>query len=388
MSKRDYYDILGVSRNAGIDEIKTNYRKLAMQFHPDRNPGDKVSEEKFKEASEAYEILSDSDKRHRYDQYGHDGLRMGRDYSGFSNFDDIFSHFSDIFTGGSIFDDFFGTSSRGRGRSQRRPVGERGSDLKIQLHLTLEEIATGIEKTLKLKRFLVCDDCRGTGAKASSGFQTCHQCNGTGQVRQVTRSMFGQFVNISTCNVCNGSGQLIRELCEKCRGEGRVQAEDTVKVNIPAGVEGGNYMPIRSKGNAGRRGGEAGDLIVIINEKEHPEFIRQGDDVIYHLTISYPSAVLGDDVEVPTLLSKEKIKISAGMQPGTVIRLKDKGIPHLNSNGKGSQLVYVNVYVPTSINSKEKQTIKELAKSENIIPKKKSSHKDKDFIDKVKDAIF
>ena len=393
MGKKDYYEVLGVSRNAGIDEIKSNYRKLAMQFHPDRNPGDKASEEKFKEASEAYEVLSDSDKRQRYDRFGHDGLRMGRDYSGFSNIEDIFSHFSDIFTGGgfgggSIFDELFDFGSRGGRRTQRRSMGERGSDLKINMPLSLEEIAGGVEKTLKVRRWLVCDECHGSGAKASSGTTTCHNCSGTGQVKHVTRSMFGQFVNISTCNVCNGTGQLIRELCEKCKGEGRIQGEDTVKITIPPGVEDGNYMPISSKGNAGRRGGDAGDLIVIIGEKEHPDFIRQNDDIIYHLIVSYPAAVLGEEVEVPTLYGTEKIRISAGIQPGTVVRLKDKGIPHLNAHGKGSQLIFVNVYVPTSLNTKEKQIIKELAKSENIIPDKKSKKKEKDFIDKVKDAIF
>jgi len=388
MSKKDYYEVLGVSKSAGIDEIKANYRKLAMKYHPDRNPDDNEAEDNFKLASEAYEVLSDQDKRSRYDRYGHDGLRMGQDYHGFSNFDDIFSAFGDIFSGSGIFDEFFG-GSRGRRQSSRRSMGERGSDLKIQLPMTLEEIATGVEKNLKVKRWMPCETCSGSGAKkGSAGYNTCNTCGGSGQLRQVQRSVFGQIVNIVSCSTCNGTGKIIKEPCEVCHGDGRTQGEDTIKVTIPAGVEGGNYLPVRDKGNAGRHGGETGDLIVIITEKEHPYFIRQNNDVIYHLTISFPSAVLGDEVEVPTLFGPEKIKIAAGTQPGTVIRLKEKGIPNLNSHGKGNQLVYVNVYVPTNLGTKDKAIVKELAGSEGINPKKKHQSKDKDFFEKVKDVFF
>jgi molecular chaperone DnaJ len=391
MAKRDYYEILGINKTASIEEIKTNYRKLAMQYHPDRNPDNHEAEEKFKEATEAYEILSDQDKRSRYDRFGHQGTRMGQDYGSYTDIHDIFSHFADIFSGGgggSIFDDFFGGGNSRRRGSQRRSVGERGGDLKIQLPLTMEEIATGVEKTLKLKKHVVCKSCNGSGAKAGSGSTTCPTCNGSGQVRHVQRSMFGQFVNISACSTCNGSGQVIREKCESCFGEGRIHGEEQVKVNIPAGVENGNYLPLRSKGNAGRQGGDAGDLIVIISEKEHQHFVRQNDDVLYQLMISFPSAVLGDEYEVPTLYGTEKIKIAAGTQPGTVIRLREKGIPHLNSNSKGNQLVYINVFVPASVSGKEKTTVKELAQSENFRPKKKGSGKEKDFFDKVKDVFF
>ena len=268
-------------------------------------------------------------------------------------------------------------------------MGERGSDLKIQLPMTLEEIATGVEKNLKVKRWMSCNTCSGTGAKkGSSGYDTCRTCGGTGQLRHVTRSVFGQMVNITTCNTCSGTGRIIKEPCEVCHGDGRVQGEDTIKVTIPAGVEGGNYLPVRGKGNAGKHGGDTGDLIVVITEKEHPYFIRQNNDVVYHLTISFPSAVLGDEIEVPTLFGPEKIKINAGTQPGTVIRLKEKGIPYLNSHAKGNQLVYVNVYVPTNLNAKEKANVKELAASDNISPKKKHQSRDKDFFEKVKDVFF
>jgi len=395
MEKRDYYEVLGVSKNSSNDEIKSAYRKLAMQYHPDRNPGDHTSEEKFKEAAEAYEVLSDSTKRSRYDQFGHNGLRMGQDFHQYSGFDDIFSHFSDVFSGSGIFDDFFGRSSRGgRGQSQRRSMAERGSDLKIRMPLSLEEIATGVKKTIKVKKWITCDSCNGTGAKSQDAFHKCPTCNGAGELRQVSRTMFGQFVNITACNACNGSGQIISDPCSKCRGDGRMTAEDTVDVNIPAGVQGGNYIPMRGKGNAGRRGGDAGDLIVVIDEKEHNNFVRDEYDVIYRLTVSYPDAALGAEIEVPTLLGNEKVKIESGTQPGTIIKLRNKGIPHLNSYSKGDQVVVVNIFVPTNLNSKEKTILKELAQSENILPKVKTGsketdkEKDKDFFDKVKDVFF
>ena len=384
MAKRDYYEILGVSRDAKIEEIKSAYRKLALKYHPDRNEGDQVSEDNFKEATEAYEVLGDDQKRAKYDRYGHDGLRMGQDFGTHTDMSDIFSAFGDIL-GGSFFGDFFGESSRRR--TSRRSMGERGSDVKLRLPLTMEEISTGVEKNIKLKVWRECDTCSGSGAKSGSGHKTCHTCNGAGEVRQVSRSMFGQFVNISACPTCNGAGQIISELCSACSGEGRVQKEDTVTANIPSGVESGNYLPLRGKGNAGRRGGDTGDLIVIIEEKEHPHFARREDNVIYHLTISFTDAALGADVIIPTLYGEEKQKIASGTQPGTIITLKDKGIPHLNAYGKGDEFVYVNVYVPTSLNSKEKTTLKELAQSENLKPKKKQGDKNKDFFDKVRDVF-
>jgi molecular chaperone DnaJ len=357
-----------------------------MQYHPDRNPDNAEAEAMFKEATEAYEVLSDQDKKARYDRYGHEGVKMGQDFGQYTNINDIFSAFGDVFSGGSIFDEFFNGGSRRRGN--RRSIGERGSDIKIKLPLTLEEIAQGVEKTVKLRKYIHCDTCNGTGAKAGSGHHACSTCGGAGEVRQVSRSMFGQFVNISVCPTCNGAGQIISEKCSDCSGEGRVQGEDKVKVNIPAGVESGNYLPLREKANAGRRGGDTGDLIIIIEEKEHPYFIRREDNVIYHATISFPEAALGKEFEIPTIYGNEKIKVSAGTQPGHMLTLHSKGIPHLNGYGKGDQFVYINIFVPTTLSSKEKTTLKELAESKNFTPEKKTSKKEKDFFEKVKETFF
>lgn len=385
MEKKDYYDVLGVSKSADAGEIKSAYRKLALQFHPDRNPDNPEAEEKFKEATEAYEVLSDQQKRERYDRYGHDGMKMGQDFGGYSNMNDIFSQFGDIF--GGFGDIFGGGSRRSSGRGQR--PDERGSDLKIKLPLTLEEIAKGVEKTIKIRKWVKCPDCDGKGAKDASSFERCPTCGGTGEIRQVSRSMFGQFVNISACPKCNGTGQIIKNPCPKCNGDGRIQAEDTVKVNIPAGVEAGNYIPLREKGNAGKHGGSTGDLIVIIDEIPHDKFKRHDNDVVYQLNISFPEATLGTEIEVPTLYGTEKIKIDAGTQPGTNIRMKDKGIPYLNSYGKGAQIVVVNVYVPKDLNAKEKQLVRELGEMPGFKPDaSKSGSKSKDFFGKVKDVFF
>ncbi len=359
--KRDYYEVLGVARQANADDIKSAYRKLAMQFHPDRNPGDKEAEEKFKEASEAYEVLSNQDKRARYDRYGHDGLRSGGGTGpGFTDINDIFSHFGDIFGGsfgGSIFEEMFG-GGRSRGRGSNR--GQAGSDLKIQLALTLEEIATGVEKTLKIKRQVACETCNGSGAKAGTSLEECRVCHGTGELRQVSRSMFGQFVNIVPCTNCGGEGRVVKEPCMTCHGDGRVQGEKTIKVKVPAGVSEGNYIPLHGQGNAGRKGGPAGDLIVYIRESEHTEFVRHDDDVLYDLVISFPDAVLGTDVEVPTLTGRARLKIEAGTASGTLLRMRDKGIPHLNSSGRGDQLVRVHVYVPKRVGAREKELLRQL----------------------------
>lgn len=395
MAKRDYYEILGLGKTAPKDEIKIAYRKLAMQYHPDRNPDNKEAEEKFKEATEAYEILSDDDKRARYDRFGHQGVRGGSDFGQYSNINDIFSHFSDIFGaagsgggGGSIFDEIFGNAAgSGRSRGGRRTRGERGSDLKIRMPLTMEEIAKGVEKTILVKKFESCSTCSGSGAKPGSSPVTCQTCNGTGEVRQVSRSMFGQFVNVTQCQTCNGTGQTIKDPCQTCSGEGRVKGEATIKVNIPAGVSEGNYIPLRGQGNAGRRGGEAGDALIIIEEKKHEYFIRSGNDVIYNLIISFPDAALGGEVSVPTLDGSTAVTIEPGTQPGTKITLRAKGIPQLNSYEKGNQIILVNVYIPTKLNSKEKVTLKELAKSPNIAPKPEESSHPKDFFDKVREAF-
>ena len=367
MTKKDYYEILGVGRKASTDEIKKAYRKMAMQYHPDRNPGNKEAEEKFKEAAEAYEVLSDGTKRQRYDQFGHEGMR-GTDFHGFTDVNDVFSAFGDIFGGGfggSIFDEMFGQQGRGR---QRAAGPAPGSDLKIRLKLTMEEIAAGVEKKLKIKKWKTCDTCGGSGARSSGGTTTCPVCNGTGEVRQVSRSVFGQFVNIATCNNCSGEGRVVKEPCVPCTGDGRVQGESTIKVAIPAGVSEGNYIPLRGEGNVGRRGGPAGDIIVVIEEEPHPLFTRSGDDVVLDLMVSFPEAALGADIEVPTLTGRAKLKIEPGTQSGRVLRMRDKGIPHLNTFGRGDQLVRVNVHVPTTLSSQERQLLKQLAEHDNITP--------------------
>jgi molecular chaperone DnaJ len=368
MSKRDYYEILGVGKDASKEEIKKSYRKHAMQYHPDRNPGDKEAEEKFKEAAEAYEVLSNDDKRAKYDRYGHSGLKGGQDFHQYTNVNDIFSHFSDIFGGAfggsSIFDEFFGTGQSQRGR--KRSSGTPGSDLKITLKLTLEEIATGITKKIKIKKYNTCTICNGSGAKSSSSFKNCSVCNGSGEVRQVSRSIFGQFVNIATCNNCNGTGKIISEPCIECSGDGRTHGETTIKINVPAGVFDGSYMTLRGEGNAGKNGGQAGDIVVVFEEQKHEYFVRDGDNIIYDLFLSFPEAVMGTEVEVPTLNGKAKLKIDSGTQPGKYLKMREKGIQHLNSHGAGDQLVRVNIHVPKNINSKEKELLKELLKMPNI----------------------
>ncbi|MFH1197191.1 MAG: molecular chaperone DnaJ [bacterium] len=373
MAKRDYYEILGVDKKASKDEIKKSYRKMAMQFHPDRNQGDKEAEEKFKEAAEAYEVLSDDDKRSKYDKFGHNGLRGGQDFHSYSDVNDIFSHFSDIFGGafggGSIFDDFFGGGSRQQ-RGRRRSTGTPGSDLKVTIKLTLEEIAAGTTKKIKIKKFITCQTCNGTGAKDGGSFNTCSVCNGTGEVRQVSRSVFGQFVNISPCSNCNGTGKVISSPCVTCKGDGRTNEEDTIKINVPAGVTDNSYMTLRGEGNAGKNGGHAGDIIVVFQELRHEHFVRDGDNVIYDLFISFPEAVMGTEVEVPTLNGRAKLKIDAGIQAGKYLKMREKGIQHLNSHGAGDQLVRINIHVPEKLTAREKELLKELMKQPNITPKR------------------
>lgn len=375
MTKRDYYEILGVPKNASKDDLKKAYRKLAMQYHPDRNPGNKESEEKFKEAAEAYEILSDEDKRARYDRFGHEGVRgNGFGSQGFSDINDIFSHFSDIFGGGSsIFDDFFsGGSQRGR---QRRGTGTPGSDLRVNLKLTLEEIAEGVNKKIKIKKQIKCDKCGGTGAEPGTSKKTCPVCHGSGEIKTVSRSVFGQFVNIQPCNNCNGEGEVVDTPCTKCLGDGRVSDEVTVSIDVPAGVHEGSYMTLRGEGNAGKRGGIAGDIIVIFKEQEHEYFVREDDDIIYDLTISFPEAALGTEVDVPTLNGKARLKIDSGTPSGKLLKMRDKGIRHLNHSGRGDQIVRISVYVPKKINTKEKELLKELSELPNFKPSDKDEEK-------------
>jgi len=365
MAKRDYYEVLGINRNASKDEIKKAYRKMAMQYHPDRNPGDKSAEDKFKEAAEAYEILSHDDKRNNYDRFGHEGVRgSGFGAEGFSSVNDIFSHFSDIFGGSSIFDEFFGGSQRGR--SRRRGAGVPGSDLRVTLKLTLEEIATGVTKKLKIRKQVKCNECNGTGAQAGTSLKTCPVCNGAGEVKTVSRSVFGQFVNIQPCNNCHGEGQVVDSPCKTCSGDGRIDSETMIKIDVPAGVEEGNYMTLRGEGNAGKRGGQSGDIIVVFQELRHENFVRDKDDIIFNLFITFPQAALGADVEVPTLTGKAMLKIDSGTQPGKLLKMKGKGIRHLNFSGSGDQIVKINVAIPHKLNSKEKDLIKQLSEMPNV----------------------
>ena len=367
MAKRDYYEILGVERNASKEDLKKSYRKLAMQYHPDRNPGDKESEEKFKEAAEAYEILNNDDKRAKYDRFGHDGVRgSGYGSQGFSDVNDIFSHFSDIFSGGggsSIFDDFFGG---GQQRGRQRGRGIPGSDLKVSLKLTLEEIAEGTSKKIKIKKQVKCDKCSGSGAEGSTSKKKCPICNGSGEIRSVSRSVFGQFVNITACANCNGEGEVIDTPCKKCMGDGRITEEASVKIDVPAGVHEGSYMTMRGEGNSGKRGGHPGDIIVVFKEEEHEYFIREEDDIVYDLTITFPEAVMGTEVDVPTLVGKARLKIDAGTPSGKLLKMRDKGIKHLNHSGRGDQIVRVMVNIPQKLSNKEKELLKELAEQPNF----------------------
>lgn len=385
MAKRDYYEVLGVSKDAQETELKRAYRKLAMKYHPDRNPDDPGAEKKFKEAAEAFDVLKDPDKRARYDQFGHDGLRgAGGSASDFQDvsFDDIFSRFSDIFGG-----DIFGGMGGSQGRSRRRNgTGQPGEDMKVRLRLTLEEVAFGTEKEIKVKKNLSCDECGGTGAESEDDFMTCGTCNGVGEVRQVTRTMFGQFVNVQPCHTCHGEGRTIRSKCTNCHGNGRMKGEETVKIEIPSGVTKGNYISLRGQGHAGIRGGDAGTLVVLIEEQEHAHFRREGDDIFHDLNISIPEAVLGVMTEVPTLKGKARIKIDPGTQPGKMLRMKEKGIKGLNTHRFGDQYVRVNVFIPTSLTDEEKKQIQALGDSKNFNPAHSKEGKENIF-EKVK-SVF
>lgn len=387
MSKRDYYEILGVGKDASEAEMKKAYRKLAMKYHPDRNKGDASAEEKFKEAAEAYEVLRDPQKKARYDQFGHAGVNGQGGFGGGVEFDveDIFSRFGDIFGGGFFGEDIFG-GGRSRSRGGRRQPGTPGSDMKIRMPLTLEEIAFGTEKTLKIKKQITCATCDGSGAASNSDFETCGTCNGMGEVRQVTRTMLGQMVNVQACPTCQGEGRIIKNKCKACNGEGREKGEETIKVSIPSGVSNGNYITLRGQGNAGRRGGQSGDLIVLIEEKEHEDFIREGNNIYYDLGLSIPDAILGSEQEVPTLKGKAKLKIDAGTQPGKLLRMRGKGIIGLNNSGEGDQFVRVNVYMPKDLTSEEKKAIESLKDSENFDASNQTKE-EKSFFSKMKDVF-
>jgi molecular chaperone DnaJ len=373
MSKRDFYEILGVTKSASSDEIKKAYRKKSIQYHPDKNPCDIVSEEKFKEAAEAYEVLSDDQKRQRYDQYGHAGVggAAGGGYGGGGmNMEDIFSHFGDIFGGhfGGGFSGFGGGGQRGGGQRVRR-----GSDLRVKVKLTLAEIAVGVEKKIKVKKLVSCSHCNGTGAAHGSSTSTCTTCNGQGRVTRVQQTILGQMQTAAECPTCGGDGKIIKEKCSHCSGEGMVREDEVITINIPAGVMEGMQLSVSGKGNAARRGGVNGDLLVLVEEEAHPELIRDENDLIYNLLLTVPMATLGGSVEVPTVEGKVKVTIAPGTQPGKVLRLRGKGLPSVNRYGTGDLLVNIGVYIPENLNKEEKTVMEKLAKSDNIKPNASAS---------------
>lgn len=381
MSKRDYYEVLGVSKSSSADEIKKAYRKVAMQYHPDRNPGDHEAEEKFKEAAEAYEVLSDETKRAKYDRYGHQAFGPGMS-GGFGgggmNMEDIFSHFGDIFGGGG-FGDFFG------GAQSQRAAGRRGSNLRVRVRLNYQEIAAGVTKSIKVKKYVSCNTCDGSGAKDKNSIQDCKTCHGSGQVRKVTNTFLGQMQTVTQCPTCNGEGSTITANCSSCKGEGRVYGEETIDIKIPAGVQEGMQLSMSGKGNTGERGGMSGDLIILIEEEKHPDLHRDGMNVGYDLHISFPEAVFGTTIEVPTIDGRAKIKIPAGTQSGKLFRLKGKGFPDINRYGKGDQLVNVNIWTPQHISDDEKEALRKMEESENFKPNPTKS--EKNFFDKLKDIF-
>jgi molecular chaperone DnaJ len=384
-NKRDFYEILGVAKSASQDEIKKAYRKVAMQFHPDKNPGDKSAEDKFKEAAEAYEILSDPDKRSQYDRFGHNAFGQGRGgggggFHGGMNMDDIFSQFGDIFGGEGGFGSFFGNQG-GRSGGQ----ANRGSNLRVKIKMNFEEMAKGANKTIKIKKYVKCNTCSGSGAKDKQSIQTCGTCKGSGQVRKVQHTFLGQMQTVTTCSTCGGDGTTITAKCTSCKGEGRVFGEETINIDIPGGVQEGMQLSISNKGNAGERGGRNGDLIVVVEEEAHPQLQRDGLNVAFELHISFPDAVFGTQVEVPTIDGKAKIKIPPGTQSGKIFRLKGKGFPQINSYEKGDQLIHVNIWTPENVSSEEKTILEKLAKSENFKPKPEKT--EKSFFDKVREMF-
>ena len=366
--KRDYYEVLGVEKNASADEIKKAYRKKAIQYHPDKNPGDKGAEEKFKEAAEAYEVLSDPQKRQRYDQFGHAGMGGAGGFSGGGmSMEDIFSHFGDIF-GGAGFDlgDLFGGGGRSRG-----PRVRRGSDMRVKVRLTLEEIATGCEKKIKVRKQVQCKSCNGTGSE-DGRTETCPTCKGTGRTVRQQRGIFGMMQVQAECETCHGEGQIIKNKCAKCNGEGVVRDEEIITINIPAGVAAGMQLTMQGKGNAAPRGGVAGDLLILIEEEQHKDFIRQDSDLIYNLLLDMPTAILGGQIQIPTLSGEARITITPGTQPGKVLRMRGKGLPRIDQYGRtygtGDLLINVGVYIPERLSKDERKLIEKLQDSPNIAP--------------------
>lgn len=368
MAKRDYYEVLGVSKTATEDEIKKAYKKLAIKYHPDRNPDDKDAEEKFKEAAEAYDVLHDPQKRARYDQGGFDAVGGASGFGGFNgqgmSMDDIFSMFGDVFGGRGGFGGFGGFGGGGQQRQRRY----RGSDLRVKVRLNLKEILTGSEKKFKLKKYVICDHCHGSGAEGNGGTETCPTCHGTGSVTRTQQSIFGMMQTQTVCPQCGGEGKIIKNKCKHCGGEGIVYGEEVVEVKIPKGVAEGMQLSMSGKGNAGKHNGVPGDLLIQIEEEPNQELIRQEDDLIYNLLLSFPTAALGGAVEIPTIDGKVKVKIEPGTQPGKVLRLRAKGLPNVNGYGMGDLLVNISVYVPETLSKDEKNSIEKMQDSDNFTP--------------------
>ncbi len=389
MSKRDYYEVLGVAKNADDDTLKKAYRKLAMQFHPDRNPDNKEAEDKFKEAAEAYEVLSDKDKRARYDRLGHAGVdpNMGGGGYGGGNMEDIFSQFGDIFgDGGSPFEQFFGGNQR-RGGGGQRQQGQRGTDLRIKVKLTLEEIAKGVTKKIKVKKQVTCNSCAGSGAKDRNSVNTCRTCQGSGYVRQVRNTFLGQMQTTGPCPTCNGSGQQITSHCGTCRGDGYTMGEDTIEIQIPAGVAEGMELSVSGKGNAGKQGGAAGNLRVYVEEEVHEHFQRDGNNVMYELFVNMADAALGTQAEVPALDGKVRIKIPAGTQSGKIFRLQGKGLPAVQSYEVGDQLIHVNIWTPKQVTEEERVLLEKLRTMPNFSPTTAGAKAERGFLEKMKDIF-
>ncbi len=384
MAKRDYYEVLGVPKNADEDALKKSYRKLAMQYHPDKNPGDKASEDKFKEAAEAYEVLSNADKRARYDRLGHagvDGNSGGFGGAGGMNMDDIFAQFGNVFSeGGSPFDSFFGGGGGGRRQGER---GQRGTNLRIKVKLTLEEIAKGVTKKIKVKKQINCETCDGSGAKDKNSVSTCNQCNGSGYVRQVRNTFLGQMATTGTCGTCNGSGTRVTTNCVTCKGAGTIYGEEMIEIPLPAGVADNVQLSMSGKGNAGKNGGAPGDLLIMVEESPHEEFQREGLNIMHELYINYADAALGSSIEVPTLDGKVKIKVPPGTQSGKIFRLQGKGLPAMQGYGTGDQLIHINIWTPKKLNDDERILLEKLKNMPNFQPN--PSKEDKGFFEKIKD---
>jgi len=375
MAKQDYYEVLGVSKGASSDEIKKAYRKMAMQYHPDKNPGNKEAEEKFKVAAEAYEVLSNPEKKQRYDQFGHAGMGgNGGGYGGAGGFsmDDIFSQFGDIFGGGGGFH----SSQRGGRRVNK------GSNLRVKVKLTLEEVTAGVEKKIKVAKYVHCSSCKGTGAHKGSGHTTCSTCKGAGNVSRITNTILGQMQTNSTCPTCGGEGKIITDKCKECFGDGIVKADEVITINIPAGVADGMQLSVSGKGNAAARGGIPGDLIVVIEEIEHEQLKREGNNLFYDHFINFVDVALGCTIEVPTVEGRVKVKIDAGTQSGKVLRLKSKGVPDVNGYGRGDLLVNINVWTPQKLSKEEEKMLHQLKDSENFKPKPTGN--EKGFFERMK----